>query len=120
MLWVDLNEVGDIGLEKLSATEYVVKMIYSVASYNDRPRSVRDLRLYSLKGVWLASWVARNLQFQLARNASQGEHQLNRPLITIWLTRNVDEDDLLGYLLENMYLGREMSGLGCSTLLWEN
>ena len=109
-LWVELNEVGDFGLEKLSATEYVVKMIYSL-NRNNKLSSVQDFRLYSLKGAWLASSVARELQLKLAPDASQGQHHLNGLVLTVWLTRNVDVDDLIGYLLENMYLGNEVYGM---------
>ena len=107
-LWVELNEVGDIDLEKLSATEYVVKMIYSLISNDDRSLSVKDFPLYSLKGVWLASSVARNLTLQLTPDVKQGQYHLNGLVITVWLTRNVDEDDLIGYFLEKMYLGNEV------------
>lgn len=110
VLWVELNEVGDIGIEKLSATEYVLKMIYSL-NRNNKISSFQDFQLYSLKGTWLASSVARELQLKLAPDASQGQHHLNGLVLTVWLTRNVNVDDLIGYFLENMYLGNEVYGM---------
>jgi hypothetical protein len=104
--WVSLMEEGDITLEKTTTTEFMFE-VFSLATASVKSKRINRV---SIKGFHLASMVS--LQVAPKQESSRpSRDSISETVRTIWLTRNTTVEDLMGYFLENVFLGREMYGL---------
>ena len=104
--WVSLMEEGDIALEKITATELMFEIL-SLATTSVKSKRVNRI---SIDGFHLASMVSRQVAPK-QESLRPSRDSISEVARTIWLTRNTTIDDLMGYFLENVYLGREIYGL---------